>query len=180
MTLLPSDEVLAFLITEARYADESALDEWEALLTDDFHYWVPNGPMQGDPAKQLSYINDNRARTATRIRQLKTGKRLAQLPPSPMRRVLSNIEVREIIGSTADGSTADGSTADGSAAGDEQVVEANVVLYEVAAQSTGELRIWPSRVRYRLRRVGGELRLAAKWVELVTAELGQRNLTFLI
>lgn len=170
MTLLPSDEVLAFLISEARYADESALDEWEALLAEDFHYWVPNGPMQGDPAEQLSYINDNRARTATRIRQLKTGKRLSQLPPSPMRRVLSNVEVREVTGSAADGS----------GEGDEQVVEANFVVYEVAAQSSGELRIWPGRVRYRLRRVDGDLRLAAKWVELVTAELGQRNLTFLI
>ncbi len=167
---LPSDEVSAFLIAEARYADESALDEWEALLTDDFHYWVPNGPMEGDPAEQLSYVNDNRARTATRLRQLRTGKRLAQLPPSPMRRVLANVEVREIVGATADGS----------ADGDEQVVEANMVIYEVAAQSSGELRIWPGRVRYRLRRVDGRLRLAAKWVELVTAEAGQRNLTFLI
>lgn len=170
MTRLPSQDVSAFLITEARYADEFALDEWEALLTDDFHYWVPNGPMVGDPAEQLSYINDNRARTATRLRQLRTGKRLAQLPQSPLRRTLSNVEVREIVGVTDDGS----------AEGDEQVVEANFVLYEVAAQSSGELRVWPGRVRYRLRRVDGGLRLAAKWVELVTAELGQRNLTFLI
>ena len=167
---MPSAEVTAFLTVEARYADESALDAWEALLTDDFHYWVPNGPMSGDPAEQLSYINDNRARTATRIRQLKTGKRLAQLPPSPMRRVLSNVEVREIVGESDDGS----------ADGDEQVVDANVVIYEVAAQSSGELRVWPGRIRYRLRRENGELKMAAKWVELVTAELGQRNLTFLI
>ncbi len=161
ITELPSDEIVAFLLAEARYADEFALDEWEGLLADDFHYWVPNGPMSGDPAAQLSYINDNRARTATRLNQLRTGKRLAQLPQSPMRRMLSNMEVRETVG-------------------DEVVVEANFVLYEVAAQASGELRIWPGRVRYRLRRTDGSLRLAAKWVELVTAELGQRNLTFLI
>lgn len=170
ITELPSDEVVAFLVAEARYADEFALDEWEALLADDFHYWVPNGPMTGDPAAQLSYINDNRARTATRLNQLRTGKRLAQLPQSPMRRMLSNIEIREVRGSSLQAD----------AEGDELVVEANFVLYEVAAQASGELRVWPGRVRYRLRRTGGSLRLAAKWVELVTAELGQRNLTFLI
>lgn len=172
---LPSDDVVAFLLAEARYADEFALDEWEALLADDFHYWVPNGPMSGEPAEQLSYINDNRARTATRLNQLRTGKRLAQLPHSPMRRMLSNIEVREIVGSVADDPDPDGN-----ADGDEVVVEANFVLYEVAAQASGELRIWPGRVRYRLRRTDGSFRLAAKWVELVTADLGQRNLTFLI
>ena len=46
-----------------------------ALLAEDFH-WVPAGRIAGDPAKQLAYLNDNRARVATRIRQLQTGKRL--------------------------------------------------------------------------------------------------------
>jgi benzoate/toluate 1,2-dioxygenase beta subunit len=154
-------EVEAFLYTEARLADEFQLDEWEALLTDDFHYWVPAGRLEGDPADQLAYLNDNRTRVATRIRQLKTGKRLSQLPVSPMRRVISNIEV-----SDAD---------DG-----EISVAANFVIYEVAAQSSGELRVWPGHVQYRLRRVDEILRMSAKWVELVTADVGQRNLTFLI
>ncbi len=154
-------EVEAFVYREARLADEFKLDEWEALLTDDFHYWVPSGRIEGDPADQLSYLNDNRARVATRIRQLKTGKRLSQLPISPMRRVVSNIEVID----------------DG---GDEIEVGANFVLYELAVQSSHELRVWPGHVRYRLRRRGAELAMAAKWVELVTATNGLRNLTFLI
>ncbi len=154
-------EVEAFVYREARLADEFELDAWEALLTDDFHYWVPAGRLQGDPADQLSYLNDNRARVATRIRQLKTGKRLAQLPPSPMRRLISNLEILDD-------------------AGDELEVAANFVLYELAVQASGELRVWPGQVRYRLRRTDGELAMAAKWVELVTAERGLRNLTFLI
>ena len=47
-------EVEAFLYREARLADEFQLDEWEALLTDDFHYWVPAGRIVGEPAEQLS------------------------------------------------------------------------------------------------------------------------------
>ncbi|MEC7916289.1 MAG: aromatic-ring-hydroxylating dioxygenase subunit beta [Actinomycetota bacterium] len=154
-------EVEEFLYREARYADEFLLDKWEALLTDDFHYWVPAGRIEGDPSKQLAYLNDNRARVATRIRQLQTGKRLSQLPTSPMRRILSNIEVHQ-------------------ESGDQLSVKANFVIYELAAQSSSELRVWPGQAQYQLRRLHGELRMAAKWIELVTARSGQRNLTFLI
>jgi 3-phenylpropionate/cinnamic acid dioxygenase small subunit len=71
-------EVESFVYLEARMADEFRLDAWEALHTDDFHYWVPAGRLHGDPAVQLSYLNDNRARVATRIRQINAGKRLSQ------------------------------------------------------------------------------------------------------
>ena len=170
-------EIEAFVYREARLADEFALDDWEALLTDDFHYWVPAGRIDGDPADQLSYLNDNRARVATRIKQLQTGKRLAQLPVSRMRRVVSNIE---IIGHDTDAAASGGSTEDAESAALE--VGANFVLYELAVQSSGELRVWPGHVRYRLVRPDQEagFRMAAKWVELVTAEAGLRNLTFLI
>ena len=76
-------EIEAFVFHEARLADTSQYGEWEALVTEDMHYWVPAGPALGDPAAGLSYINDNRARLATRIRQLQTGKRHAQNPASP-------------------------------------------------------------------------------------------------
>ena len=62
-------EVESFVYREARLADESRYSEWEALVTDDMHYWVPNGRADYDPATRLSYVNDNRARLATRIRQ---------------------------------------------------------------------------------------------------------------
>ena len=37
-------------------------------------------------------IYDNRSRISTRLKQLRTGKRYAQAPPSNLRRLLSNIE----------------------------------------------------------------------------------------
>ena len=88
-------EIEAFLFLEARLADESRYAEWEALLTGDMHYWVPNGAADYDPATRLSFINDNRSRLATRIRQLQTGLRHAQTPVSPMRRLIANIEILE-------------------------------------------------------------------------------------
>jgi benzoate/toluate 1,2-dioxygenase subunit beta len=154
-------EIEAFVFREARLADESRYSDWEALVTDDFRYWVPNGRADYDPATRLSYVNDNRARLATRIRQLESGLRHAQTPPSPMRRMVTNVEMCSLDG------------------GDVQV-STNQVVYELAAQSTGELRVWPGHVTYRLRREDGCWRMAAKTVELVTARDGLPNLTFLL
>ena len=156
-------EIEAFIVLEARLADESAYEEWEALLTDDMHYWVPKGPANYDPAEGLSYINDNRARLATRLRQLRSGNHWAQVPISPMRRVLSRIEF-------LDAETSEGPYS----------VAVNFVVYEMAAQSTGELHVWPGRATYRLRREEGHLRMAQKIVELVTSTRPQPNLTFLL
>jgi hypothetical protein len=80
-----------------------------------------------------------------------------------MRRIISNIEV--IAADEAAGTF---------------VVGSNFVIYEVAAQATSELRIWPGRVTYHLRRVEGMLRMSEKIVELVTGNLPQPNMTFLL
>jgi 3-phenylpropionate/cinnamic acid dioxygenase small subunit len=156
-------EIEAFLFLEARLADESRYAEWEALATDDMHYWVPKGRADYDPATRLSYINDNRSRLATRIRQLKSGLRHAQSPASPMRRVVSNLEVLACDEEKG-----------------EYLVTSNFVVFELAVQSTAALRLWPGRAIHRLRRVDGALRMAAKTIELVTASEPQPNLTFLL
>lgn len=154
-------EIEAFLYREARLADESDYAGWEALLADDMHYWVPFGRADYDPSTRMSYVNDNRARVATRIRQLRTGHRHAQTPASPMRRVISNIEVLE---RTQDG----------------YVVGANFVLYEHAVQATHNVRTWAGRVTYGLRRTDEGLRLSRKVVELVNASEALPSLAFII
>jgi 3-phenylpropionate/cinnamic acid dioxygenase small subunit len=156
-------EIEAFLFHEARLADESRYEEWEALVTDDVHYWVPASAAGGDSADRLSYVNDNRSRLATRIRQLKTGHRHSQTPPSVMRRLVSNVEILaadEVSG--------------------EYEVGSNFVLYELAHQATGHVRVWAGRTTHRLRRIEGRLRVAAKRVDLVNASGPIPNLTFLV
>lgn len=85
-------DVEQFLYLEARLADESDYDAWEALWTDDALYWVPAGGDSSDPAREMSVICDNRSRISTRLKQHRTGRRYAQAPLSNMRRLLSNIE----------------------------------------------------------------------------------------
>ncbi len=154
-------EIEAFLYREARLADEADYAGWESLLADDMHYWVPYGPADYDPVVRMSFIDDNRTRVATRIRQLQSGHRHAQTPPSPMRRVISNIE---ILART----------------GDEITVAANFVAHEHAVQATGEVRVWAGRTTYGLRQTGDGFRLFRKVVELVNATDALPSIAFLL
>src|SRR5262247_2049754 len=120
-----------FLYREARLADESRYVEWLALWTDDGTYWVPaSTDPDVDPDRQISHIYDNRNRLVTRVRLLETGQRPSRLPPSAMRRLISNVEV------TAGG---DGELLAGS----------NFLLVELSAQARPETRLWAGRTTHR-------------------------------
>ncbi len=163
--LLLRAEVEAFLYREARLADESRYDEWLALVDDEMHYWVPQGAADYDPTTRVSYINDNRNRLETRIRQLNTGIRYAQTPASPMRRVISNVELLAI---DVDGPL----TA--------VMVGSNFVLREHSIQATNELRTWAGRTTHRLHRTEVGWRMAAKTVELVNSSFSLPTMAFLL
>lgn len=152
-----------FLYREARYADENDYDAWEALWTDDALYWVPAASGDCDPTRQMSIIYDNRSRISTRLKQVRTGRRYAQAPPSHLRRLISNIEY--VGGRVNPEGTVD------------LEVGANFLVIEARPRGN---HLWGGRVTYRLRRVEGDLRLAYKKVQLVDADKPIPTLSFLI
>ena len=155
-------EIRDFLYKEARLADESRYSEWEALVDDDMLYWVPRGEGDFDMAKHVSITSDNRKRLKTRIAQLNTGERYAQVPVSPMRRMISNIEI-ERTNET------------------EYRVLSNFVLYELRAQSTNNVEVWPGRVEHKLRRrENGEIKMFLKKVMLVNGNEPLPSIAFII
>jgi benzoate/toluate 1,2-dioxygenase subunit beta len=146
-----------FLYLEARLADEHRYDEWEKLWADaDILYWVPMRE-GADPARELSYIYDNRSRLASRIRQLNTGLRHAQAPKSGLRRLISNIELAE------------------SEAGIE--VQSNFILIE---SRRATMTLWGGRTTHLLLREGESFRIQRKTVLLVNGEAPIGNLAFLV
>jgi 3-phenylpropionate/cinnamic acid dioxygenase small subunit len=155
------NEIEEFLYLEAALADESRYDEWEELLEPDMVYWVPRGEGDFDPRRHVSIINDNRPRLATRLRQLKTGTRHSQTPPSLMRRLLSNIRPRRT----------------GPA---EYHVHSNFALFEMQMQSIERLVMWAGRVEHKLRRTEAGLRMHSKKVVLVNGGECLPSLAFLI
>ena len=114
-----------------------------------------------DPRRDVSLINDNRSRLATRLRQLRTGTRHSQAPQSVMRRMLSNLECARL---------------------DDVAwrVAANFVIHEFQLQSVNALSLWPGRVEYRLVRVDGALRMERKKVMLVHAAGPLPSLGFIV
>jgi len=151
-----------FLYREARFADEARYAEWHALWTEDAVYWVPaTTDPDASPDQHVSHIYDNRARLDTRVKLLQTGHRYSQEPASPMRRLISNIEVAR----SEDG---------------ELVVESNFILAELSIQARHEMHWWVGHTTHRLRRVEGQLRMSHKKVVLINAAEPLPNLTFLI
>lgn len=167
LAALPADvdrlEVEQFLFREARYADESDYDAWEALWTDDALYWVPANGADTDPRRQMSIIYDNRSRIRTRLKQARTGRRYAAAPTSNLRRALSNIE---FLGSRT---TSDGYV--------DIEVSANFFLIESRSRAD---HLWAGRVTYRIRRTEQGLRLSYKKVVLVDNEKPIPTMGFLI
>lgn len=156
-------DVEQFLYREARLADENDYDGWEALWTDDALYWVPVDGEGDHPRSTVSIIFDNRNRISTRMKQVKTGKRYAQAPPSNLRRIIGNVE---LLGGRA------------SASGEVDLeVGANFMVLESRARGN---TLWGGRTTYRLRRVDGAIRLVYKKVVLVDNEQAVPTLGFLI
>ncbi len=151
-----------FLYREARLADEARYAEWHALWTEDGVYWAPaTTDPAASPDLHISHIYDNRARIDTRVKLLQTGHRYSQVPASPMRRLISNIEVER--------------------AGDgDLVVGSNFILAELSIQAKHEMHWWAGRTTHRLRRVDGELKMSRKTVVLINAAEPLPNLAFLI
>ncbi len=154
--------ITRFVYQEARLADESSYDDWEALWDDDAIYWVPRGEGEFDPTQHVSHLYDHRQRIATRIRQLKTGYRYSQIPVSPMRRVISNIEC---FAGDNDG---------------EYEVQYNFILVELAIQSTHDINFWAGRTTLRLRRADDKFRMFYKKVALVNGDEPLPSLSFII
>lgn len=157
------DDVTQFLYREARLADENDYDNWEALWTDDALYWVPAGGEDVDPHTNVAFIFDNRNRISTRMKQVKTGKRYAQAPPSDLRRIIGNIE---LLGGRRN------------VAGDVDLeVGANFLAFECRSRTN---QLWGGRTTYRLRWVDGEIRLVYKKVVLVDNDKAIPTMSFLI
>jgi 3-phenylpropionate/cinnamic acid dioxygenase small subunit len=147
-----------FIYREARLQDELEYDEWEALWTDDAIYWVPANSDSSDPEREMSIIFDNRSRIATRIKQLHTGKRHAQTPPSRLRRLVSNIELLSV-------------------AGEEVTAGCNFLVYESRERG---ITLWAGRSVYTLRNTEEGLKLKTKKVFLVNNDRPLNTLAFLI
>jgi len=145
-------EVEDLLYREADLLDGWRLDDWLALLTDDASYYVPpNDKPDADHRFTLFTIADDIVRLRERVIRLKDPNCHAEYPPSRTRRLITNVRIVDVEGDTI-------------------AVAANFVIYRY--RRGGHAQAFVGRYRYKLRRVGGLLKIAERRAILDAEELG--------
>jgi p-cumate 2,3-dioxygenase beta subunit len=83
-----------FLYHEAALLDAWRLDEWLALFTADGRYMMPTTDLpDGDPRKDLVFIDDDMVRLRARVERLKSRHGHREYPSSRTRRFISNLRI---------------------------------------------------------------------------------------
>ncbi|HUT50581.1 MAG TPA: aromatic-ring-hydroxylating dioxygenase subunit beta [Alphaproteobacteria bacterium] len=111
-------EVEDFLYYEAALLDEWRLDDWLSLFTEDAVYIVPTTDLpDGDPSKDLVFINDDVVQLRGRVDRLKSRHAHREHPRSRTRRFISNVRITDCTAGVA-------------------VVEASFLVYRYRSGST--------------------------------------------
>jgi p-cumate 2,3-dioxygenase subunit beta len=131
------ESVEDFLYQEAALLDQWRLDEWLALFISDGRYFVPTTDLpDGDPQKDLVFIDDDMVRLRARVERLKSRHGHREYPSSRTRRFISNIRIR--------------------AENDGIVVNSSFLVYRFRM---GESSPYVGCYEHRLKRLNGELKI---------------------
>ena len=75
-------DLIDFVVGEARLLDDKRYAEWNALFTDDAIYWVPLEPGQPEGLDYTSHLYEDKLLRELRIARLKSPRAFSQQPPS--------------------------------------------------------------------------------------------------
>jgi 3-phenylpropionate/cinnamic acid dioxygenase small subunit len=79
---ITKQDLIDFVVLEARLLDAKRYEEWNALFTDDAMYWVPLVPDQEDGINHTSHLYEDKLLRELRIERLKSPRAFSQQPPS--------------------------------------------------------------------------------------------------
>ena len=88
-------QLIDFVVREARLLDAKRYEEWNALFTDDAYYWVPLVPDQEDGVNHTSHLYEDKLLRELRIERLKSARAFSQQPPSRAHHLLQTPTVEE-------------------------------------------------------------------------------------
>jgi 3-phenylpropionate/cinnamic acid dioxygenase small subunit len=81
-TEVTRQQLIDFVLHEARLLDEARYEEWNALFTDDGLYWVPLAPGQPDGLQHTSHLYEDKLLRDLRVERLKSPRAFSQQPKS--------------------------------------------------------------------------------------------------
>ena len=140
----------AFLYTEARLLDRKQFDDWFGLFTEDAYYWIPLRPEQSRPDKELSIIYDDIDMLRVRVHWLRHPKNHAQAIPSRTVHYVSNVLVESFDE-------------------EKQAYRVSSAL-QVAEYRKDIQTVYSGSCEHVLRSADGELKIAAKRVDLINSQ----------
>jgi len=83
MSTSPTEQqLIAFVVREARLLDDKRYEEWATLWAADGIYWVPLVPDQPDGLHHNSHLYEDALLRTLRIERLKSPRAFSQQPPS--------------------------------------------------------------------------------------------------
>ena len=91
---VPTDQdLIGFVVHEARLIDEHRFEEWLDLFTEDGHYWMPLEWGQTDPLLATSLMYEDKVLLQIRIERLKGNRPFRQKPKSRCHHVLQTPQI---------------------------------------------------------------------------------------
>jgi 3-phenylpropionate/cinnamic acid dioxygenase small subunit len=82
MSTVTRQDLIDFVVREARLLDARQYDEWNALFTEEGINWVPLVPGQEDGINHTSHLYEDKLLRELRIERLKSPRAFSQQPPS--------------------------------------------------------------------------------------------------
>ena len=91
---VPTDqELIDFVVREARLIDQQRFDEWLDMYADDGFYWMPLEWNQTDPRLTCSLMYEDKLLLSIRVERLKGARTFSQKPTSRCHHVLQTPQV---------------------------------------------------------------------------------------
>jgi 3-phenylpropionate/cinnamic acid dioxygenase small subunit len=91
---VPTDqELIDFVVREARLIDQQRFDEWLDMYADDAFYWMPLEWNQADPRLTCSLMYEDKLLLSIRVERLKGARTFSQKPKSRCHHVLQTPQV---------------------------------------------------------------------------------------
>ena len=94
-TTLQRQDLIDFVVHEARLLDARRFEEWNALFTDDGYYWVPLVPDQADGINHTSHMYEDKLLRDLRVTRLQSPRAFSQQPPSRCHHLLQMPAIEE-------------------------------------------------------------------------------------
>ena len=148
--MVTRQDLIDFVVREARLLDAKRYEEWNALFTDDAMYWVPLVPDQPDGISHTSHLYEDKLLRDLRIERLKSPRAFSQQPPSRSHHLLQTPTVESF----------------------DEEADRFVVRSEFHyTESQGdELQFYVGTCFHHLTRVDGTLRITLKRVNLLNCD----------